>query len=322
MNTHYAKKIETVIAYIHEHFDEELRLEHLAKIAGISPYHFHRIFRAIMDETIGELVLRIRMEKAIRMLLLERHKTVLEIALDVGFTNPSSFSRAFKRYFGFSASDLLGKKSTHNSNLSTLKSKYGKELKPADLYPVNMFNNTGDKTMKVKIVTQEPQFVIGLESNYTHDATMAVLVKLHNWYQENKGDVVSKWHGVGIYRDDPSVTPLEKCKGKKCLILDKPVQLSAPFICETIPGGRYAIATYTVKEEEKKEWGNRDYKADDFHNFIQSFIKHWLLESGYESDHYPLLMYYHSNQEGPLRDANGNLYFEFDSIDLAIKLKG
>jgi len=64
----YEQRINAVIAYAREHLDDDLSLETLAHVAGFSPFHFHRVFKALTDETISDMVLRLRLERATALL--------------------------------------------------------------------------------------------------------------------------------------------------------------------------------------------------------------------------------------------------------------
>ena len=52
----YRKRILRVLVYLQQHLGEELSLEELAAVAQFSPYHFHRIFRGMVGESVGGLV--------------------------------------------------------------------------------------------------------------------------------------------------------------------------------------------------------------------------------------------------------------------------
>lgn len=60
----YKARILRVLTHIHEHLDEELDLEELARVACFSSFHFHRIFAAMTGETIADHVRRLRLERA------------------------------------------------------------------------------------------------------------------------------------------------------------------------------------------------------------------------------------------------------------------
>jgi AraC-like DNA-binding protein len=81
----------------------ELSLPALAREARLSPYHFLRIFQQITGVTPHQYVLRMRLREAARRLAAERAK-ILDIALDCGFNDASSFNRAFRSEFGASPS--------------------------------------------------------------------------------------------------------------------------------------------------------------------------------------------------------------------------
>lgn len=320
MQNPYKQKLDKVVDYVHAHLDEELTLEGLAKVAMVSPYHFHRIFRGFFNETLGEFLLRIRMEKAIHLITKKRH-SILEIALNVGFHNASSFSRAFKRYFGLTPSDVLKQPSCINSNLSTLNRKYGKALKPFVLYSPGIDSNLGEKMMEVKIVQKPAIDVISLECSLTHESSMGTWLKLYQWYQENKGTYVSRFEGVGIYKDDPSFTPEDKCRAQQCIVTEKPLTVQPPFKTITIPAGTYAVTSYVIKKEDEGKWGDKDFEADEFHQLIKDFTEDWLAHSGHEADNYPFMMFYHLKDERLFENNGKHAYFNVSSVDMVIKLK-
>jgi AraC family transcriptional regulator len=77
----------------------------LAKQYGYSRYHFHRWFTKTVGETPRRYVERLRLEKAAYKLWIT-DETMLDIALSVGFRNHETFSRACRRHFGTSPSEL------------------------------------------------------------------------------------------------------------------------------------------------------------------------------------------------------------------------
>lgn len=98
----YRSRIACSLEYAREHLDENPSLAELAAAAAFSPYHFHRIFAAIVGETPAEHIRRLRLEKAANTLLYKPDAPVTRVALDCGFATPSAFSRDFKSRFGVS----------------------------------------------------------------------------------------------------------------------------------------------------------------------------------------------------------------------------
>lgn len=94
-------RIHLVFKYIETHLASPLSLVELARHCHISPFHFHRLFRAVTDETLGCYVRRLRIERAM-MFLLNSDRSVEEIATAVGYQSTSAFYRAFKKIFSVS----------------------------------------------------------------------------------------------------------------------------------------------------------------------------------------------------------------------------
>ena len=92
-----------VMDHIDANIDESLPLEDLAAHTGLSPWHFHRLFRASTGEPVHQYIQRLRMEKGARELLQTPQRSVTDIALDCGFGSPSTFARAFRAHFGMNA---------------------------------------------------------------------------------------------------------------------------------------------------------------------------------------------------------------------------
>jgi AraC family transcriptional regulator len=80
---------------------QALTLDDIARSACLSPFHFHRVFKAVFHETPHEYLRRRRLERAAR-LLRETEDSVTEICLDSGFESPGSFSTLFRARFGAS----------------------------------------------------------------------------------------------------------------------------------------------------------------------------------------------------------------------------
>ncbi len=94
-------KIARITEYVDEHTEEQLSLATLAQIAGVSVFHFARMFKIDTGMTPHKFVLHHRVKKAREMLEMG-DKAVAEIAYDVGFSSQSHMISSFKRYVGTS----------------------------------------------------------------------------------------------------------------------------------------------------------------------------------------------------------------------------
>jgi AraC-like DNA-binding protein len=94
------RAVETAL-WLDANAHESVDLESAARRAGLSPYHFLRLFANIVGVTPHQYLLRSRLRRAARALA-EDDRPVSDIALDVGFADLSNFVRTFHRAAGVS----------------------------------------------------------------------------------------------------------------------------------------------------------------------------------------------------------------------------
>lgn len=100
-----------VLEYIEANFDKPLTLDSLAGEAGISPFHFARLFGKAVGVTPHRHLLEVRLRAAARMLK-ETDKSILDIALTCGFNTSSHFSAAFRKQYGWKPKEFAALDST------------------------------------------------------------------------------------------------------------------------------------------------------------------------------------------------------------------
>ena len=90
-------RIRSVIAYIHQNFQQDLTLTALAKQAAMSKSYFSSFFTKIMKMSVSEYIAHVRINHAM-LLLQSTSDSVLDIALDSGFHSSAYFNRIFKKF--------------------------------------------------------------------------------------------------------------------------------------------------------------------------------------------------------------------------------
>lgn len=99
--TNQFRSIEPTLDYLRQHIDQRLPLADMAEHAGLSIPHFSRLFRQQTGYSPTDYFIHLKIQRALSLLLLSS-KTVREIAMMVGYTDPYYFSRLFKKTVGVS----------------------------------------------------------------------------------------------------------------------------------------------------------------------------------------------------------------------------
>lgn len=305
MNNNYIIRIQRVTQYIEKNLHKKISLNEVAKVSYFSEYHFHRIFKGIVGETVNEYIVRRRMERAINMLVFKPILPITQVGLENGFSSSANFSKAVKLYFGFTPSEIRNPNKTKNSKIGKIFSKYGKEFNPSDLYPGRIENEVmgtprlEDIDMKVEIKELTCQRTCTLPSarGYEPEAIFETWDKLNDWVVSN-GIQKDKQQRFALCFDNPMVTPEHKCRYEASIVIDKKIQVNPPFKSSQIPEGKYAVLYYKGSPEETI-------------NAQLGMYSDWLPESGFEPDNFPMLERY-------LNDVRVDGYVE---MEIYIKLK-
>ena len=91
-----SRRVRKIYEYINNHYKEEIRLEDLANIIGMTPVALSRFFKLRTGKTVSDYIIDIRLGHASR-LLVDTTNTIAEICYDCGFNNLSNFNRIFKK---------------------------------------------------------------------------------------------------------------------------------------------------------------------------------------------------------------------------------
>jgi len=247
MNRH-TQRMNKVVQFIDETLDMEVSINTLAKMAFYSEYHFHRLFRSYVGESVYAYRKRLLLERAVKFLQFTT-KSITEIAFDSGYDNSSSFNKAFKKHFNHSPTQVRGQL-IEFENYSF----------PKDYKGV---------IMKVEIVELEDINVIAARGigNYKEMAAEAWgrIMKFAYGNKLMKSDI----RRFGISHDDPNVTDLDKVRYDACLDLDVDISQADNLKKMVISGGKYAKIMHV---------GSYD-NLDKTYGYI---FNEWLPTSGHE----------------------------------------
>ena len=259
----YAERFNRISDFIYNNLDDDLSIEKLSNIANFSKYHFHRQFSAYMGISVYKFIQLLRLKRASYQLVFNKDIKVIDIALDSGFENHESFSRAFKKSFNQTPSQFRKKP----------------EWKPwHEKY--NLINYKGNNIMQVEIMNSKETKIAVLEHRGDPELLNESVQKFIEWRKETGFSPVSSSNSYGLVYDDPNKTEPAKFRYDICGSVTSNVPDNThKIINKTIPGGRCAVLRHI---------GSHDL----MHNKIYDLYGKWLPESKEELRDFPMFFHF------------------------------
>lgn len=266
----YARRFDKVFAYIEQHLDDPLTVEKLSEVACFSRFHFHRQFSLFCGVSISRYITLMRLKRASFRLVKKPPEKVIDIALDAGFENPESFSRAFKNTFGLTPSEFRA----HPKWVDW----------QAHFQFLGQENQQRREKMDVKIINVAPISVAVLEHRGDPLHVNSNVEKFIEW---RKASGLSDYATVGTYGvpySDPLTTPSADFRFDICGELSPAANGQVPensqgVISKTLPGGRCAVVRHV---------GAYDRISDS----VYYLYRQWLPQSGEELRDFPVYFRY------------------------------
>jgi AraC family transcriptional regulator len=275
----YVGRVNRVMDYVHANLAGDLRLETLARIASFSSFHFHRVFKAVIGETLNDFIRRVRATTAAARLLNNPRESITEIAVRCGYSSPSAFAREFRAAFGTSASefrrggrDAARKIRQVESKNGQAESKEGKDFAPPPPYTPDI-SDTRRTMMKFSVeVKQMPEW------NVVYARHIGAYSKVGEAFER-----VFKWAGprglvrfpetksLAVYHDSPEVTDPSKLRSDACLTVSTGTKVDGEIGTMKIPGGLFAVAHVEIE-------------VTQFGEAWDKLIGEWMPKSGYQPD--------------------------------------
>jgi AraC family transcriptional regulator len=288
-----------VVDHIQGHLADPLDLEQLSAVACFSPFHFHRLFRVWMGETLQAFIHRLRLERAAQLLVFDQVRSISDIALECGFSSSSAFARAFKTAFGLSAGQWRKRKVCQSNR---------KPCEAGEDASLGFSELTGPMAREKEISMTNVQLEV--QVCRLAPATLAYIRHIGPY----KGDTalfrrlfgqLFAWAGprgllgpdasyLSLFQDNPNLTPAAKQRMEVALLVPAGTAPSADIGIRTMEGGLYATALVRVTMQ--------DYAAQ-----WDALVADWLPGSGYQPDHRPAMEYYLNN---PDTDPEGRYHIK------------
>jgi len=228
-NTHevthreYFKAINRAVDFINEHLNEPVNLYDLADVAHISGFHFHRIFKAMLGESPGEYIQRLRLEKA-AFKLQTTQQTILEIAEQTGYQTSQALSKAFKKRFDVSPSVFR----TQSAHLSV----------PIEI-PVFIRIEPEIREIKAKQV-----ITLRVVNPFVNTGAFVHAWKKLIRFAGVSGIPDDEHEYITLSRDILTITQPNLYRSYACVTANPKIKPQGEFGKQTIDGGLYAVFTY------------------------------------------------------------------------------
>ena len=302
LKNEYRSRLNRTIDYIQNHYDEDLNLAKLAEVACFSKFHFHRIFRAMVGETINDFVQRIRLEKSMQKLTTELNKSITEIALDCGFSCSQNFAKLFKARYGITPS-IFRREFKWNDwkiKMLNLKGKNKDDLQPVEAFLYDTYYNK--RQLPIDKILDKP-FVPQVRIDHLPDLSVAYIRSRGPYHSKAIGPVFKQllqWASpraliengsmvLSVLWSNPSITPEDKLIHDACITVPESLRADRWVNVQVLPSGKFAIHHCEID-------------ADHTEEIWMSFVLNWLASSDYQpDDRPPYQIYYNDADSHPLK---------------------
>jgi AraC family transcriptional regulator len=264
----YVDRVNRAIDFILQHLDQPLPLDVVARAAAFSPFHFHRIFRILVGESVAEFVKRVRLERALVLLTRQdwatRHpQSLTDIAFACGFASSSDFSRCFKQRYGVAPrrfdveSFRLKRRTEWEKALADPPQAHVLRRLPRGANPDRF-------QVKLRHLPARHVAYIRVQNSFRPNAAFEACAQLIRW-AEGRGLADGQW--LGYMWDDPEIVAREHCR------YDVAVEVPAPIRGDGI--GHLRFPPIQVAEIDIRGGIDLEMRAIDW------MFRTWLPTSGY-----------------------------------------
>lgn len=277
------KRIVKAIQFIDANLDADLSLEKIAEISAYSPFHFHRIFKLLTGETLQNYIIRKKTEKSAFLLAVRKDMEMKEIYFNLGFSNPSVFSKTFKKYYGLPPSEFRKTAPEAFHKILQTQGKNGQIDTVFSQYICTIENMLNWTTMNLKIEVKEmPEMNLAAVMSLGIAGVEPAYNVLVDWAKKKKLFPADHVKMISVYHDSFKVTPADKVRIHACMLLDDKLKDPAGEIfSETIEAGKFIV-------------GSGEVTLNDFEQcWVSLFL--WMNEHNYSMRRTFPFEIYHSN---------------------------
>ena len=204
----YIDRVNRAIDFVVANLDRAHRLDEMAEAACFSPFHFHRIFKAVVGETPNQFVKRLRLERAVSIMTHEPNRSLTDVAFACGFASSADFSRSFKQRYG-SPPSAFDVQAWRDANRDGLGEFIGSHLEGLRVERLPAGENPDGFEVEIRDLPPRTMAYIRVLDPYRNTGVMDAAERLVAW-AEDRGLADGRWYGYQW--DDPEIVALPDCR--------------------------------------------------------------------------------------------------------------
>lgn len=181
--------VEKAIWYVEGHFAEEITLDDIADVAGLSRFHMSRAFGIFAGRSVSSHIRGRRLTEAAKSLC-EGAPDILSVALDAGYSSHEAFTRAFRDQFGLTPEQVRAQRHTRNIPL---------------VEPMKMDEKFITDIEEPRIANGKPMLVAGIGERYTCQTSSGIPAqwqRFNPYFGHITGQIGAVAYGVCCNSDD------------------------------------------------------------------------------------------------------------------------
>ncbi len=257
----HIERINEVLYRIHADLSQNLTVEVLATHVAMSSFHFNRVFREVVGESVHAYMKRVKLEHTANLLLFNPDATITHIMQEVGFSSNASFTQAFKERFG---------------------------VTPTKWREIDQANETRDFTFSHTSlhvnIQQMPSYEVAYVRHKGYDRSIKMAwLKLQVFALKENIDF-SKQKMIALHHSNPRFVEAKECHYVACLELPK----ERKFFRNGEVGMMKIPQTFCAIFELEGVYG-------DLKRYMDVIYHEWLPKSDYEKIALPSFALYEKN---------------------------
>jgi len=257
----HQERINEVLFQIHLDTGRNFSVEELALHVAMSPFHFNRIFKEIVGESVHAYIKRLKLEHAANCLIFNPQMTITEAMQEVGFSSNASFSQAFKACFGVTPT----------------------KWREIDRANENAELRFADVVFQVSVTTM-PSYEVAYVRHKGYDRSIKLAwLKLHD-FALRQGIDFSQQTMIGLHHSNPRFVEASQCHYVACLRLPKEKKMYRSGEVGVMRMPQTLCAVFKLEGV-----------YGDLKHYMDVIYHLWLPKSPYEKVALPSFALYHKN---------------------------